>query len=314
MIEKIKKNILFAIILSSIIYLAFSFYADFDSVVYGITHFDLSVLSLVLLLTSTNFFFRFLKWHYYLNLLNIKVKFQDSFLIFHSGLIMSVTPGKFGEVLKSFLLKKLKGTEISVSAPIVLAERVTDFFSLLILAAIGTIVFDYGVFAVAAISLVFIVLTVLINNRNLSLKFISALERMKFIEKHAHKLHSAYESSYKMLKIKPLYKMTFLSLLAWLPECFGFYLILTNFEASVSIVWSIFVYTFSIIIGALTLLPAGIGVTEGSLLYFVTEKVNSTGTAVSVTLLIRLATLWYAVFIGIIALIYFKKKNKIAIN
>jgi len=314
LIDKIKKNIITAIILTSLVYLGFSLYADFDSVVNIVTHFDYKILVIVLLLTSTNFFLRFLKWHYYIRLLEIPAKFGDSFLIFLSGLVMSVTPGKFGEVFKSYLLKNVTQTPISKSASIVFAERITDFFSVLLIALFGALVYDSGILLIILISLLFIAITLVINNRALSLRIIGYFGRIKFIGKHTDKIKTAYESSYKMLKLKPLYKMTFLSLFAWLPECFGFYLILTNFDVPISLFWSIFVYAFSIIIGALTLLPAGIGITEGSLTYFIFQKINSLDTAVSITLIIRVLTLWYAVFIGILSLSYFKKKKKLIDN
>ncbi len=314
MIDKIKKNVIAAIIITAVIYLAFSFYADFDSVVKSLIGFNWYAVILVLLLTSVNFFVRFLKWHYYLRLLKIDVSFTNSLLIFLSGLVMSVTPGKFGEVLKSFLLKNISGTPVSESAPIIFVERITDFLSVLLLTIAGAVFFDYGLVTVIITSAAFVALTIIINNRRLSLGIIGYLEKIKFIGKNITKIHSAYEASFKMLRFKPLYEMTFLSILAWLPECFGFYIILTNFNVQVSVFWSIFVYTFSIIIGALTMLPAGIGVTEGSLTYFIFNQTGVMNTAVSATIIIRIATLWFAVIIGIISLSYFKKRNKIVIN
>lgn len=61
-----------------------------------------------------------------------------------SGLVMSVTPGKMGELLKSYLVKQVNGTSISKTAPIVFAERATDFLSLTIMALIGAYYFNYG--------------------------------------------------------------------------------------------------------------------------------------------------------------------------
>ncbi|MCK7516981.1 MAG: flippase-like domain-containing protein [Ignavibacteriales bacterium] len=42
-----------------------------------------------------------------------------------------------GELLKSYLVKQVNGTSISKTAPIVFAERATDFLSLTILALAG---------------------------------------------------------------------------------------------------------------------------------------------------------------------------------
>ena len=57
---------------------------------------------------------------------------------------MSVTPGKVGELFKSALLYELKRTPVSQSAPIVVAERITDLLALVILTAIGALALDVG--------------------------------------------------------------------------------------------------------------------------------------------------------------------------
>ena len=204
MIEKIKRNIITAVILSSIIYLGFSLYADFDSVMNTMSNFGLDVMFAVILLTSMNFFMRFLKWHYYLKLLSVEIRFTDSLLIFLSGLIMSVTPGKFGEVLKSFLLKNVTGTPVSESAPIIISERITDFFSVLLLAIFGAVVYGSGIWVVTITSAFFIAITLVINNRILSFKLIGMLHKIRVLSKYTDSIKSAYESSYKMLKLKPL--------------------------------------------------------------------------------------------------------------
>ena len=58
---------------------------------------------------------------------------------------MSVTPGKFGELLKSYMLKQISNEPISKTAPIVLVERITDFLSLLFIAIIGSYLFGIGI-------------------------------------------------------------------------------------------------------------------------------------------------------------------------
>lgn len=73
---------------------------------------------------------------------------------------MSVTPGKIGEVFKSYLLKEQIGTPISKSAPIVFAERITDFLSLVLLSLTGALMFGYGTNLIIGFGILFI-LTVL---------------------------------------------------------------------------------------------------------------------------------------------------------
>ncbi|UCH65559.1 MAG: flippase-like domain-containing protein, partial [Ignavibacterium sp.] len=137
MIGKLKKKVLVSIIIGGIIYLAFTFYADYEEVLSAFTWFDWYLLPPLLILSLLNYFARFLKWDYYLSVIKVQIKKIDSLSIFMSGLIMSVTPGKIGELLKSYLVKEVTKEPISKTAPVIFAERVTDFLSLLIISIVG---------------------------------------------------------------------------------------------------------------------------------------------------------------------------------
>lgn len=63
-------------------------------------------------------------------------------------------------------------------------------------------------------------------------------------------------------------------------------------------------YALSMVAGALTTLPAGLGGTEASLVGLFTQQGASTALALLLTLQIRLLTLWLAVAIGLLALVY----------
>ena len=71
----------------------------------------------------------------------------------------------------------------------------------------------------------------------------------------------------------------------------------------------------SIIIGAISMLPGGLGVTEGSLTFMLVQKGVSNQYAVASTFIIRAVTLWFAVLIGVISVsIYQKRFGKIIIE
>jgi uncharacterized protein (TIRG00374 family) len=109
--------------------------------------------------------------------------------------------------------------------------------------------------------------------------------------------------------------MTLLSVISWGFECLGYYLILTNFDAGINILWAFFNYSFSTIVGALSMLPGGIGVTEGSLTFMLVEKGFSKSNAFASTFIVRVVTLWFAVFIGAVSLLFYQKRfGKISID
>lgn len=312
MLEKLKRNFLITLAAAALIYLALTIYADYNSVIHAFSIFKWRYLPVILALSLLNYYSRFIKWDYYLKLLNIKMKYRDSLAIFMSGLVMSVTPGKMGEVLKSYFVKEVADEPISKTAPIVMVERITDFISLIFLAFIGVFIYQQGMLLVIAMAVIFILLLFLIGNKKLSLRIIRSLEKVKFIGKFIEKVEEAYESSYTMLKPKPLILMFLVSLLSWFFECVGFYLILVNFEVNISVFWSTFAYAFATIAGAVTMLPAGLGVTEGSLTFLQIEQGIAKEVAVASTFILRVVTLWFAVLLGgLTVLVYQKRFGKI---
>jgi uncharacterized membrane protein YbhN (UPF0104 family) len=109
LLKKLKQKVIVSVVIAGVLYLAFTIYADFAQVLNAFKKFNLLLLPLLLLLSFLNYFTRFLKWDYYLSVVKVKMKKIDSLSTFMSGLIMSVTPAKLGEVLKSVLVKEITG-------------------------------------------------------------------------------------------------------------------------------------------------------------------------------------------------------------
>ncbi|MET0386611.1 MAG: flippase-like domain-containing protein, partial [Polyangiales bacterium] len=111
--------------------------ADYQSIEVSVQKLPFKRIVLALGLATASFGVRFLRWQGYLRTLEIRTSLPNSALIFTSGLGMSITPGKAGEVLKALMLQQVTGTPVARSVPIVAAERVTDAMALLVLGAVG---------------------------------------------------------------------------------------------------------------------------------------------------------------------------------
>ena len=311
MFSKYKKKILTSVALGALVFLAFSIYADFDNLMNAFREFNWLYFPLILLLTYGNFIIRFFKWEYYRKLLNIDLKTKVSFMIFMSTFVMSVTPGKMGELLKSYLVREENGTPVSRSAPIIIAERLTDFISVVLLCIAGAFVFDYGKNIVLGVGIFFVSCVILISSRKLSLKIISFLEKLKIFHKVGEKFHEAYESIYTLVKIKPLLIAVSMSIVAWFLECLGLYIILKVYSSfthiDVSIMSAVFIYGFSTIIGSIAMLPGGLGLTEASLTGLMVFLKIPKDVSVASTFIIRIATLWFSVVVGIISVYFYQR-------
>jgi len=311
MFKKYKKKILFSIVLGALVFLGFSIYADFDKLMITFSEFNWYFFPVILSLTFLNFTIRFFKWEYYLKLLKIDIKRKASYLIFMSTFVMSVTPGKMGEVLKSYLLREENGTPVSRSAPIILAERLTDFISVVLLCITGAFVFNYGQSIVIGVGVFFIVCVMLISSRKTSLAIIRYLEKIKVFSKIAHKFEDAYESIYTLVRIKPLIIATLMSIVAWFCECLGLYIILKVYSGithiEVSLLSAVFIYGFSTIVGSIAMLPGGLGVTEASMTGLLVLLKIPKDVSVASTFIIRVATLWFAVLVGIVSVYFYQR-------
>jgi uncharacterized protein (TIRG00374 family) len=70
--------------------------------------------------------------------------------------------------------------------------------------------------------------------------------------------------------------------------------------ADIPLTFAVFVYALSMLAGALSFMPGGLGGAEAAMVALLVWKGMPSANAIAATVLIRLATLWFAVAIGAI--------------
>jgi uncharacterized protein (TIRG00374 family) len=95
-----------------------------------------------------------------------------------------------------------------------------------------------------------------------------------------------------------------LAVVAWGAEGVGFFLVVREYAPQAGLLAALFNYTVSTCLGSLSMLPGGLLAAEGSLTALLDAQGLDTATAASATLIIRAATLWFAVILGLAALPY----------
>lgn len=292
-------------LLSALVLLGLALYADAPSLLAALESFDLRVLPIALALASLNYVARYARWHYYLRHSGIEVPPGTSAGIFLTGLSMSITPGKLGELLKCFMLRDRFGTRIATSAPIVVAERYTDLVSILALVAIGATRFEgSGPVLVAGGVAVLIVLAVVTFSDSVLTRVGTRLSA-KLLQGRLAETEWVRESAVgfrSLLRGKPLAFGTALGALAWVFECVAFLLVLRGFgENGVTLLGATFTYATATLAGALSMLPGGLGATEASMAALLSGLGVSRDAAAGATLIIRACTLWWGVLVGVLA-------------
>lgn len=282
-------------------------YADYQKLAQGLLGFPLKYVPAILLLTLLNYMLRFLKWQFFLRQIGVKgLRWQESLMLFFSGLSMVLTPGKVGEWLKSYLLRELHGTPFTRSAPIIVAERLTDGIGMVLLATAGLVVFGTGwqVMLIVVGMAAFIITTVQV--RPMALFFLKIAEMLPIISRFAHHLDEMYESSTMVFNAKSLIVGTAIAIVSWGGECVAFYLVLNGLGQEVStmlLLKATFILAISSLGGSIFLMPGGLGVAEGGITGLSQVLLGMPkDLAVTAAIIIRLSTLWFGVGVGLLFL------------
>ena len=253
-------------------------------------------------LALANYAIRLARWEAYLRRQEVVVPRRSSILVFGAGLSLSITPGKLGELVKSYLLRELHDIPVTRTAPIVVAERLTDLIALLLLAVVGSATYGIATTLVISASCLIALGLVLLAWPRPTRALIDLVSTPRIVRRYRRSLHAMYDGAATLCRPAPLTLATALAVPAWACECVGFSLIVNAFSgASVSLGLALAIYASTTIAGALSFLPGGLGVTEGAMtvLLVIGSAQLSRAVALDATLLTRLATLWFAVILGL---------------
>lgn len=306
----IARRVVLASVLGALVVVALSLYGDVNALTQNLRSFPpLSFLGAIAL-ASGNYLLRFVRWQYYLVRLGVRVPVGESAVVFLAGFVMSVTPGKVGEVVKSVLLFESRATPIARTAPIVVAERLTDLVALVALTAIGSLAFDRGVPIAVAGALIVGAILFAAGFRPFGELLLGLSEKVPGVRRFTPRLREAYESLHLLMRPAPLLLGSVIATLAWALECAALDVILGGLGAP-WLDWRAvtFAYSAPTIAGAVAMMPGGLGVTEAgmtALLVALSHGRMTASVATAATILVRLATLWWAVAVGLVALGVFR--------
>jgi len=311
---QLRRRLLLGVGFGVAVYVAILLYSDGPQILRTLRRFPLHWVLVACSLSLLNYCIRFLRWERYRALLGIELPRWTSFRIYLAGLALTVTPGKLGEAFRSLLIQREDGTPVARSAPMVLAERFTDLLGFLILLAIGGLATqpEHQWVFWATLGLCALLLT-LVASRRVADLLLGLASRLPLVRRGVDQLRHALDSTRILLAPRELLMPTVVSTLGWGCECYAFYLVSAAVVPfGIDLLFATYTFAFSAILGAVAIVfPGGLGVTEtsmGSLLrseYLAVGVARDTAAekAITVTLVIRLCTLWFAVALGSLALL-----------
>jgi glycosyltransferase 2 family protein len=313
-LAQLRGKIIISALLGVAVVVVLGLLSDISQVRESFATFGWWFLPAILGFTVLNYVLRWAKWDYYLRRMGMGggVSYVDSALLFTSGMVMAVTPGKVGEVLKSYLLKRVNGTSISESAPIVLAERVTDGLAMLLLMGFGLTLYPPARLAFVVLLVLTAAGLLILQSQRMMQAILRLVAGLPYGGRVAPRLETAYLSSQRLMAWRILLPSTLISLVSWFGECVAMYYVLRGLGVAPSyllLVQSTFVFAASTLFGLVSFLPGGLGVSEGSSTLLLERLIPlAAGPATTATIIIRFCTLWFGVSLGAIALAIFSRR------
>ena len=292
-------------------YILISIYADIEKISQSFFTIKFEYVIFILSIIFFSMFLRSILQSILLKKIGIQLSSKENFKLFLAGLVMIITPGGSGQIIKSIFLKKQYDFPISKTIPLIFYER---FYDLIAITSIITItvfvIFRFESLIASLIGIIFCLFLTVISTKQIFLKkMLILLEKIRF-SKSLEIDFDTMSASIKSLNEKNLiFKSALFYFLITLLEGYAIYLGFLALGIDFGFLKTIQFFYTSIIFGAVSFLPGGVGVVEGSLVTMLSNNLElSTSTAI--VMFVRLTTIWFATLVGFISFLLLFLKLK----
>ena len=300
-----------------------------EGVLQRLQNFPVGYLIPVIICQSLVILFRFIEWHYYIQVIGAKGKISvaDSAVIHISGFTLVVSPGKAGELLKAVFLKAKTGIPIARGMPVVIAERIVDGIAVIMIMAVTLVLAGDSLFLgefdslsrviIFSSSLLIVFGLIVIQIQPLAYFFLNFIEKLPLIGRLHQSLVTFYESSREIFKLRHVIPMSIVGVGVYGASSVGFLIILMGLGFDFS--WQLFLQTTFILgvtsaVAALSFVPNGAGVAEASNTLMLTTIVGAVHpemtlvTATTAAIIQGFFHKWFRVLVGLVVAIVFRKR------
>ena len=300
---KLDNRLILVLVAAVGIYAIFLFTSDFNIITEKISNFKINYLPLILFLVTASWCPVFIKWHFLLKNCEIDIPLTRSITVFLSGLAFDLTPGKLGALMKSQILKTSFNIPRTKTAPIVLVEKVYDLIGAILASIIGIIILGMDVYLIIIAILVLAMVFFFLYYRPASELFFKRVTKTKFFSKYVENISEFDKIVQKSTNVKVATICILLAVTYWFIVSTAVYYTLIGFDINILDYLKVLsIYATSILLGAISFIPGGVGITEGALAGLFTLEGIDVSTALILSVIIRIFVLWYSVSIGFISL------------
>ena len=285
------------------IYAIFLFLSDFSIISEKISNFKINYLPVIILFASVSWIPLIIKWHLLLKNCEIDIPLKKSITVWFAGVAFEITPGHIGALMKSQILKTSSNIPRTKTVPIIIVEKVYELIGAILASVIGIIILGMEFYLIIIAISGLVVIFFFMYHKPASELFFNRITKLKFFTKYVENLSEFYEIVKKSTNVKTATICILLALTYWFMVSAAAYYTLIAFDVNILDYLKVLaIYTTSSLLGAISFIPGGIGITEGSITGLFTLNGIDVSTALILSVMIRVFTLWYSVGIGFISL------------
>jgi len=303
---RIVRSIVVAVLVTVLLASAATLWAGFDGARSAVTR-----IGAVLFITGTGaaslaYLIRFARWEVILRALGHRLPVALGIRVYLAGLALTCSPGKLGETVRSGLLLE-RGVPVAQSIGAFLADRAGDVLGVLALAAAGSAYIGGGAGWAAA---------VVAGLLAISLAVAAGMRHRGVVASHPGPVREGWRAKAFQVAL-PIEAWAQI----WTPgrvavysgaafAAFGiqalvFAAYVDAVGGTVPVARSVEIFATSILFGAATMIPGGLGAMEAALVWRLDQEGVPFAPALAAALAARVSTLWFGTLVGAAALATF---------
>lgn len=254
----------------------------------------------MLALSLVNYTLRTYRWQVFTASQGLTIPWLRNSLYYVAGFMMAITPGKVGEALRLWLLRRGHGYRYEKTASILVADRLSDLTAVLLLCVISTSSIVDSFWPTVSACMVVAGATLCTLKPVIMVRVIEAFyRRVRRFPRLFVRLRQTARQFAHLASVQTYALALLLALVGWFAEALALFWVLQEMGASVELVEIVFIFCFAMLAGAATMLPGGLGGTEVSMVGMLVALGVDFEIAVTATAIIRATTLWFSVLLGV---------------
>ena len=263
-----------------------------------------ALLPTLLVFSLASYLARYARWCWLLARAGTAIRPVRGLVAYLSGFAFTATPGKVGELLRIRYFHPM-GVSPALVVSAFVYERLFDLLVVLCLAGIAAA--GFGVFPVVVVFVVLVLSTafLLVKYPNCLLHTAGYLERhhLRRLARLAEVFARGFANTAVWLTPLDLLVSFVTGLIAWGLTAYSFVLLLDQFGLGVPSLLAFSLYPTAMLAGAASMLPGGIGSTEGVLIALLAGLGVSLANGTIAAIGIRISTLWFATLLGLVSIL-----------